>query len=152
MSCREKLFKTEKIQTKNNELKVKLSNDTILDLTKNNSTNQTKDNKDMSYFFEIKNNGTTKEKYEIVYEDFVSDDGKEHLDRTYLKYQLKSGDNVIKEGNLIDIKDNIIAIDEILAKTNKKYKLYIWVDSKIPSSEWVDKSYSFNAFVRQISK
>lgn len=105
----------------------------------------------MSYIFEIKNNGNTKEKYEIVYEDFVSDDGKEHLDRTHLKYQLKSGDNVIKEGNLIEIKDNIIATDEIDAKTNKKYKLYIWVDSKIPSSEWADKSYSYNVFVRQKS-
>ena len=134
-----------------NELKTVRSGDQQLNLTEQKPVDDKSSGSITPYKFKIENNGNTKESYNIVYEDFVSDDGKEHLGREVLKYQLKSGDTVIKEGNLIDIKDNIITKEEINPKTIKKYELRIWVDDKVPASEWVGKSYSYNVLVNQVS-
>lgn len=133
---------------KHTDVKAKLSNDQALDLTEQSGVNETNVNGIKPYTFEAKNTGDIKETFEIVYEDFVSDDGKEHLDRTYLLYQLKSGNDIIVQGKLIDVQDNILAKEEIDAKTTKKYELKVWVDPSIPTSEWVGKSYSYNVFVR----
>ena len=135
-----------------NKLKIELSGDQVLNLTDKTPVDENNIDSVVPYIFKVKNNGNTKEKYEIGFEDFASDDGKEHLDRTYLKYQLKSDSNIIKSGKLTDIKNNIITKDEINPKTTKKYELRIWVDASISTSEWFGKSYSYNVMVNQMSK
>lgn len=150
--CSKNFFDKRKPNVEKNELETVRSGDKELNLTEQTSIDDKSSSSITPYTFKIENKGNTKEIYEIVYEDFVSDDGKEHLNRDVLKYQLKSGDNVIKEGNLIDIKDNIITKEEINPKTIKKYELRIWVNESVPASEWVGKSYSYNILVNQISK
>lgn len=135
-----------------NELKVKRGGDQQLNLTEQTPVSDKSVDSIAPYSFEINNKGNTKELYDIMFEDFVSDDGKEPLGRAVLKYQLKSENKIIKEGNLIDVQENVIAKEEIAPKTNKKYELRIWVDEKVPASEWVGKSYSYNVYVEQINK
>lgn len=144
-------FNKRKPNVSNDGLNIVLSDNQSLDLTEQSPVDSSSINNVTPYVFSVKNDSTSVGKFEILLEDFISDDGKQLLSRNILEYQLKSESSIIKSGKLKDIENNIITIDEVLAQSSKKYELRIWVSADTPASEWVGRSYSYNVKVNQIS-
>ncbi len=105
------------------------------------------------YEFSVKNNGSSDALYNVLLEDsIISDDetysSKELLSRTQLKYQLSLDGQVIKQGNLKDIKNNILDTRTISSGKTNNYQLRIYVSQDAVNTNWQNKYYHFNVNVK----
>lgn len=105
------------------------------------------------YEFKVENNGNSAAIYNVLLEDsIISDDinysSKELLSRNQLRYQLSLNGNVIKVGNLSDIKNNIIDTRNIAASSVNNYQLRIYVGESFQNTDWQNKYYHFNINVQ----
>lgn len=103
------------------------------------------------YKFKIKNRGKSISQYQLLIEDFVTDNSTKLLSRKYLNYQLSSNGTVVKTGNLAEIKNNILDKNILKANQEKSYELKIWVTGDIESTEWMGKTYSYTISVNPIT-
>ena len=105
------------------------------------------------YEFSVENNGSGDALYNVLLEDaIISDDetysSKELLSRTQLKYQLSLDGQVIKQGNLKDIKNNILDTRTISSGKTNNYQLRIYVSEDAINTNWQNKYYHFNVNVK----
>ena len=105
------------------------------------------------YEFKVENNGDNDTTYNVLLEDgVISDDvnytNKELLSRNQLRYQLSLNGNVIKVGNLSDIKNNIIDTRNIAESSVNNYQLRIYVGESFQNTDWQNKYYHFNINVQ----
>ncbi len=105
------------------------------------------------YEFKVENNGNSAAIYNVLLEDsIISDDinysSKELLSRNQLRYQLSLNGNVIKVGNLSDIKNNIIDTRNIAASSVNNYQLRIYVAESKQDTSWQNKYYHFDVNIQ----
>ena len=105
------------------------------------------------YEFRVENNSTNDTTYNVLLEDTViSDDAnytnKELLSRNQLRYQLSLNGNVIKVGNLSEIKNNILDTRNIASSQVNNYQLRIYVGESFQNTDWQNKYYHFNINVQ----
>ena len=79
--------------------------------------------KEWPYIMEVNNTGGGKGLYQILLTDVETST----IKRDDLDYVLLLDDKEVSNGNLGDIKNNVLYTGEILGNTKQKYKLYIWV-------------------------
>ena len=106
-----------------------------------------------AYQFQIINTIDKKGKYNIYIEDLpvnmVSDGCTEEtlLDRSQLKYQLSLNGQVIKEGKMDTINDNILDSREIEPNTSNDYSLKIYIHDE--ATDWFGKHYHYKVSVNR---
>lgn len=105
------------------------------------------------YEFSVKNNGSSDVVYNILLEDgIISDDetysSKELLSRSQLKYQLSLNNQIIKHGNLNDIKNNILDTRGIVPGGTNNYQLRIYVSQDAVNTNWQNKYYHFEVSIK----
>ena len=133
-----------------NTLEIVLSDDGEVNLKEQTPTEDNKSDDIIPYNFKVTNKSDTKAKYQILLEDFISDDSNALLSRNVLKYELKKDGVTIKSGDLSSIKNNILNENSINAKEEDKYELRIWVNNDVSASEWVGKTYNYNVKVKPL--
>ena len=105
------------------------------------------------YEFSVKNSGSGDVVYNVLLEDsIISDDAnyinKELLSRSQLKYQLSLNGQIIKKGNLNDVKDNILDTRSISPSKSNNYQLRIYVSQDAVNTNWQNKYYHFDVSVK----
>ena len=106
-----------------------------------------------SYNFEINNTNKTKGRYNIYIEDLpvnaINDGCTEEtlLSRSQLKYQLTMNGNVIKEGLMDSIEDNILDSREIEAGSTNNYALKIYIHDE--ATDWFGKHYHYKVTINR---
>ena len=105
------------------------------------------------YEFRVNNNSENDYTYNVLLEDsIISDDttyrSKELLSRSQLRYQLTLNGEVIKIGNLSDIKNNILDTRVISASKTNNYQLRIYLAESSQNTNWQNKYYHFNVKVQ----
>lgn len=105
------------------------------------------------YEFSVKNNGSGDTIYNVLLEDsIISDDktysSKELLSRDQLKYQLSLNGQIIKQGRLNDIKNNILDTRSISSLQTFNYQLRIYVSQDAVNTNWQNKYYHFDVNVK----
>lgn len=105
------------------------------------------------YEFRILNTSDNDYIYDILLEDsIISDDAtyssKELLSRSQLRYQLTLNGDVIKTGNLSDIKNNILDTRVISASKTNNYQLRIYLAETAFDTNWQNKYYHFDVRVQ----
>lgn len=105
------------------------------------------------YEFKVENNSANDTTYNVLLEDgVISDDenytNKELLSRNQLRYQLSLNGNVIKVGNLSEIKNNILDTRNIASSQVNNYQLRIYVGESFQNTDWQNKYYHFNINVQ----
>ena len=65
-----------------------------------------------------------------------------------MKYQLSLDGQVIKQGNLKDIKNNILDTRTISSGKTNNYQLRIYVSQDAVNTNWQNKYYHFNVNVK----
>lgn len=133
-----------------NTLEIVLSDDGNVDLKDQTPVNDDSGKSVKPYSFRVVNKSNVKAKYQLLIEDYISDDTKELLSRNYLKYELKQDGIVIKSGKLSEINNNILDADNISSQEEKKYELRVWVDESANATDWVGKSYNYNVRVNPV--
>ena len=105
------------------------------------------------YEFSVKNNGDNNYAYNVLLEDsIISDDitysSKELLSRSQLRYQLTLNGEVIKIGDLSDIKNNVLDTRVINASKTNNYQLRIYLAESSQNTNWQNKYYHFDVKVQ----
>ena len=106
-----------------------------------------------SYDFKVTNTNNKKGKYNLYIEDLpvnLIDDGCTEntlLNRSQLKYQLKMNDEVIKEGYMESINDNILDSREIDANATNNYSLKIYIHDT--ALDWFGKHYHYKVTINK---
>lgn len=103
------------------------------------------------YIFKIVNKSFVNSKYNLVIKDVTdghTDD--QLLKRSQINYQLKKNNKVVSSGNLNDIKNNILVIDNISGSNTNTYELRIWLDNDCIETDWMGKYYNYNVSVKSI--
>lgn len=105
------------------------------------------------YEFRVNNNSENDYTYNVLLEDsIISDDvtyrSKELLSRSQLRYQLTLNGEVIKTGNLSDIKNNILDTRVISASKTNNYQLRIYLAESSQNTNWQNKYYHFDVKVQ----
>ena len=105
------------------------------------------------YEFKVENNSDSDAVYNVLLEDsIISDDAnyssKELLSRDQLRYQLSLNGNIIKTGDLNDIKNNILDTRNIAASQVNNYQLRIYVAESAQNTSWQNKYYHFDINVQ----
>ena len=105
------------------------------------------------YEFTVENNSENASTYNVLLEDsIISDDAtyssKELLSRDQLRYQLSLNGNVIKIGDLSDLKNNVLDTRNIAVGQTNNYQLRIYVAEDAASTAWQNKYYHFNVNVQ----
>lgn len=105
------------------------------------------------YIFKVENTSDNDFTYNVLIEDaIISDDANysngELLSRSQLRYQLTLNGNLIKTGNLSDIKNNIIDTRNISAGQTNNYELRIYVAESSLNTNWQNKYYHFDIKVQ----
>jgi len=96
--------------------------------------------KEWPYIMEVNNTGSGKGLYQIIIKDME----KSTIKRDDLAFSLYLDDREVGEGNLSNIKDNILYTGEINGKTKQKYKLYIWVTKEVEKESLYEYKLEFN--------
>lgn len=106
------------------------------------------------YKFSVKNTGDSDIYYQLLIEDYISEDDatRKMLNKNNLRYELKLNGEIIKIDNLSNIKNNIIDVRTLGANRDNNYELRLWVTGNLDSSEWMNKYYSYNISVNPISE
>ena len=143
-------FNTRKPKTELNTLEIVLSDEGNVNLSEQSPTSEESATDIIPYIFKVVNKSDKSSKYQVLLEDYISDNTKSLLSRKVLRYELKQDGITIKTGSLSEIKNNILDQNNILAKEEKKYELRIWVDENVDSSDWVGKSYNYNVKVNPV--
>ena len=106
-----------------------------------------------AYDFEIINTKNKKGKFKVYIEDLpvnmINDGCTEEtiLNRSQLKYQLSLDGNVIKEGLMDTINDNILFEGEIEANTSYHYSLKIYIHDN--ATDWFGKHYHYKISINK---
>lgn len=105
------------------------------------------------YEFKVLNNSNHELIYNVLLEDsIISDDtnyaSKDLLSRNQLRYQLSLNGNVIKVGNLSELKNNILDTRSISASQVNNYQLRIYVGEAFQNTDWQNKYYHFDINVQ----
>ena len=105
------------------------------------------------YEFKVENNSKNSSTYNVLLEDsIISDDAtyrsKELLSRDQLRYQLSLNGNIIKSGNLSDLKNNVLDTRNIAVGQTNNYQLRIYVAENAASTAWQNKYYHFDVKVQ----
>ena len=105
------------------------------------------------YIFRVENTNDNDFTYNILIEDaIISDDAnyanKDLLSRAQLRYQLTVNGNLVKMGNLSDIKNNILDTRSISALQVNNYELRVYVAEPSLNTDWQNKYYHFNIKVQ----
>ncbi len=144
-------FNTRKPSVDVNTLEIVLSDDGKVNLQEQQPLSSDQISSVIPYNFAVKNKGKTTAKYQLLIEDFVNDKSSSLLNRKYLNYQLSSNNIVLKQDNLSNVKNNILDTEILKPNEKKNYELRIWIAGNQNSSEWMDKSYSYNISVNPIT-
>lgn len=105
------------------------------------------------YIFKIINNEDVNTKYSLIIKDLKDNhDSDQLLDRSQINYQLKRNNEVVSFGNLGDIKNNVLVIDNILKSDTNVYELRIWLSSDSMDTNWMGKYYNYNISIKPIEK
>ena len=78
--------------------------------------------KEWPYIIHFENTSDNKGLYQII----IKEEEKTNIKRDHLKYLLNLNNEDKTEGNLSDIKDDILYTGEIDGNTKQDFKLYIW--------------------------
>ncbi len=105
------------------------------------------------YEFKVTNTSDSDTTYNVLLEDsIISDDAnysnKELLSRSQLEYQLSLNGDVIKQGMLTDIKNNVLDTRVINPNKVNNYELRIYVSEKAQTTDWQNKYYHFNVKIQ----
>lgn len=105
------------------------------------------------YEFSVNNNSESDYTYNVLLEDsIISDDitysSKELLSRSQLRYQLILNGEVIKIGDLSDIKNNVLDTRVINASKTNNYQLRIYLAESSQNTNWQNKYYHFDVKVQ----
>ena len=105
------------------------------------------------YEFSVNNNSESDYTYNVLLEDsIISDDitysSKELLSRSQLRYQLTLNGEVIKIGDLSDIKNNVLDTRVINASKTNNYQLRIYLAESSQNTNWQNKYYHFDVKVQ----
>ena len=106
-----------------------------------------------SYKFQIINTSNKKQEYKIYIEDLpvnmVNDGCTEDmlLNRSQLKYQLSFNGNIIKEGKMNTINDNILDTKKIEPNTSYDYSLKIYINDE--ATDWFGKHYHYKVIINK---
>lgn len=83
------------------------------------------------YIMHLSNKGTGTGLYQMI----IKDAEDSTIKRECLSYVLYLSDEVVAEGKLKDIKDDVLYTYQIEGKQEQEYSLYIWVSSEIKEKE-----------------
>ena len=106
-----------------------------------------------AYIFNIKNDNKNKGSYTLYLEDVpinsIKDGCTEEtiLDRNQLNYQLILNEQVLKEDDLDNIKDNVLDSREISGNTTNHYKLKVFI--KEDAENWLSKHYHYKVTLKK---
>lgn len=104
-----------------------------------------------SYNFQVKNTGSKKGNYTVYIEDVLAsavDDGCTEdslLTRNMLKYQLKLNGNIIRDGFLSNIKDNILDERMLEGNATNSYDLKVYIHDE--NENWQGKHYHYRIVI-----
>ncbi|MDO5002609.1 MAG: hypothetical protein Q4E39_00050 [bacterium] len=143
-------FNSRKPKVDVNTLEIALSDSGNVNLTDQQPISDNKIDNIKPYSFTIKNKGKTTVKYQLLIEDFVSDQNTKLLSRKFLNYQLISNGLVLEKDNLGNVKNNILDTGTLKPNEQKNYELKIWIADNLDSTDWLGKSYNYNISVNPV--
>ncbi len=144
---------------KNHESKITMAKER-LSITNNGNINyinaivNDKEENIPTYYFRVNNAANEEINYEILLEDVLPQDvgdgcsSSTILTRDQLEYELKLNNKVVSTGLLISLKDNVLNVSKIGAKSQDSYSLRIWLGEKALDSE--DKHYHYVVNLKEI--
>ena len=106
-----------------------------------------------AYIFNVKNDNNTTGNYTLYLEDVPINSVKDGctestlLKRNQLRYQLILEEEVIKEDDLENIKDNILDTRTINANSVNHYKLRVYI--KEDAEDWTNKHYHYKVSIKK---